>query len=169
MAAGSSVLRSRCTRRRSFAPLRMLRQAQHFGARLRRRANASVSAARFRSAHACKTPQCQRAISVARYTSTSPRSRLDCCGFDCGSLCRRSPVNVIRPGGPHSEAGAGRTFSAPVDAGPGAARSAAVGAALASRAGRDVRIEESWSRFGPNRWLVERVPPQSDSLSGAVR
>src|SRR5207302_7845667 len=25
--------------------------------------------------------------------------------------------------------------------------------------GRDVRIEESWSRFGPNRWLVERVPP----------
>src|SRR5205823_216815 len=64
-----------------------------------------------RSAHACKTPQCQRAISVARYTNTSPRSRLDCCGFDCGSLCRQSPVNVIRPGGPHSEAGGGRTFS----------------------------------------------------------
>ena len=125
-------------------------------------ANASVLSGGSRSAHACKTPQCQRAISVARYTSTSPRSRLDCCGFDCGSLCRQSPVNVIRPGGPHSEAGGGRTFSAPVDAGPGAARSAAVSAALASRAGRDVRIEESWSRFGPNRWLVERVPPLSD-------
>src|SRR6185437_6742192 len=25
---------------------------------------------------------------------------------------------------------------------------------------RDVRIEESWPRFRPNRWLVERSPPQ---------
>ena len=32
--------------------------------------------------------------------------------------------------------------------------------ALASCSGRDVRIEESWSQFRPNRWLVERSSTQ---------
>ena len=33
---------------------------------------------------------------------------------------------------------------------------------LASRTGRDVRIEESWLMFGPNRWLVGRSSTASD-------
>ena len=39
---------------------------------------------------------------------------------------------------------------------------AAMLGALAPRTGLDVRIEESWSRSRPNRWLVERSSTASD-------